>query len=258
MEKQRVVEWVSLLEASCTDAQITHLDIIVDQSGEHISLLSALNSFVPSILWQSLFKGLPEEVVGEDAPLLIRIDLQNVAQRQWMMEIMTYLAGKPQLLVMCSLWPFAQLAEYLTTCLDVSHCGHAGILRFYDPRLFPILFTHVLNMEQQHQLLRPALFWSWTDRDGAIQKISGEGMLLVEDERVERIDLDDHQLDSLLCVCDANTLLARLNLQDYPAMSEEQRFQACYHGMIEATKAHVLMEDAREQFVVKGLLALSH
>lgn len=255
MEKQQVLHWIALLEASCADAQMTHLDMIVDQSGGDFSLVSALNSFTPPILWQSLFKGLPEEVVGEDAPLLIRVDLQDVAQRQWMVEFMLHVAGRPHVLVVCSLWPFAQLADYLTGCLDASHCGKAGVLRFYDPRLFPLLFTHVLNEEQQHQLLRPAIFWSWADRDGEAQRRSGDGTLLTAQEQGVRIDLDDRQLEYLMCACDANMLLGRLNPQDYPPMSEEQRFQACYSGMVEATKAHLLMDEAREQFVVERMSA---
>ncbi|MEI7100826.1 DUF4123 domain-containing protein, partial [Klebsiella pneumoniae] len=74
------------------------------------------------------------------------------------------------------------LANWLTQCMDILQEGRSGILRFYDTRVFPLLFTHILSDEQQEPLMRPALFWAWQDLDGQAKGINGSGLLPERDE----------------------------------------------------------------------------
>ncbi len=73
-----------------------------------------------------------------------------------------------------------------------------------DPRLFPLLFSHVLVPEQQQQLLRPAVFWSW---HYATVLLNGfwEAPDNPEDwpEDFAPIELSDSQLETLCCASDA-------------------------------------------------------
>ena len=254
MNNEQVIKWVELIESSCTDLKIKHIDMIIDQAGSDFSLLPTLTNFETAIQWGSLFKDLPEEILLEDAPLLIRIDLDNTQQRQWMIELDMQLAGTGQLLMLCSIWPFASLADYLTRCTNVVCGSQEGIFRFYDSRIFPLLFSHILNAKQQAHLLRPAIFWSWLDRDNQPRQIAGNGALLKREEEISMLILDDRQLENLMCVCDVNLLLRHLTVPDTLTMGQETVFSVCYEGMMAATEAGLLMDDERDDFVKQRLL----
>lgn len=252
MTSDNAIKWIDLLELSCSEFKAHHIDIIVDQAGSEYSLLPALESFKPAVQWASLFKGLPEEIVQDDAPLLIRIDFSQPLQRQWLVELAPQLGNRDQLMVLCSMWRFTELAQYLTCCLDVT-CGEQnGILRFYDPRIFPCLFSHVLDADQQQILLQPAIFWSWLDHDRHPCRMPGKGSL--PKQRDPKLILDDRQREYLMCVVDVNTLLRRFVLPGSLKMTREQLFLQCYRGMIAATDAGLLMDADRESFVKNIIL----
>ncbi|KOY60123.1 DUF4123 domain-containing protein [Photorhabdus heterorhabditis] len=255
MNNVEITDWIASLETSAKDVGLRCLDIIVDQSGSEFSLIPALESFSPEIKWCSLFQGLPEEIVVDDAPVLIRIDLTQPDQRQWMQEIIWRLREEPLLLILCSSWSFDLLAQYLIQCADAAYAGQAGILRFFDPRIFPVLFSHVLDAEQQQQLLRPVLFWSWLDRDGISNFFWGEGNAEPVSDAIEKIDLTDKQLESLLCVSDAHLLMPQLNPYDYPDVAREHLFNLCYALMVEAFDKPILLDDDRASFVLEHLKA---
>jgi hypothetical protein len=252
MNAERATKWIDLLESSCEEFNTKCIDIIVDQAGSEYSLLPALASFIPPVKWISLFKDLPEEVVQEDAPLLIRIDFTQPLQRQWLVELALQLGNTDQILVLCSLWRFNELAKYLTCCVD-AHCGEQnGILRFYDPRIFPCLFSHVLDVSQQKLLQQPAVFWSWLDRDRSPCRMPGNGAL--PKNITPKLVLGDRQREYLMCVVDVNILLRRFVLPDTIKMTREKLFVQCYEGMIAATEAGLLMDADREAFVKNIIL----
>lgn len=253
MNNESISKWMELIELSCNDLQINHIDIIVDQSGSEFSLLPVLSSFEVSIQWDSLFSGLPEEVLEHDSPLLIRIDLNNGLHRQWMIELATQYSQSGQLLILCSAWPFAALASYLKNYINVEYGGQEGIFRFFDSRIFPLLFSHVLSAQQQRYFLRPAIFWSWMDRDNTPRQISGDGNLLSSREEVPLLVLSDKQLEDLMCICDVNLLLRHLTKPAELKMNQEQLFLFCYEGMITATNRGLLMDDERDEFVTNLL-----
>jgi len=254
MSNEQVIKWIELVELSCVDLKINYIDIIIDQAGSNFSLLPTLDSFESPVQWCSLFTGLPEEILHEDAPLLIRIELDNAIQRQWLVELVSTFAESHQLLLVASLWPFDILANYLTQCIDVFCGSQEGILRFYDPRLFPLLFSHILDEHQQQQLLKPAIFWSWMDRDNRPRQMPGDGTLLSDDDAPPKFFLNDQQQEYLMCLCDVNIFLDHVFLPEIQGLTQEALFVVCYEGMIAATSAGLLMDDEREEFVKEFII----
>lgn len=245
--------WIKLLETSCSEASITCLNIIIDQAGSDSPLLPSVLSVQPALPWYSLFTGLPEADAEELAPLLVRVDLAQPLQRQWLAGLMQALKGRSQLLVLASLWPFQALAEHLSQCLEVSNGGHIGLLRYYDPRLFPLLFSHVLEPEQQKPLLRPAVFWSWLDRDGCPKRLLGGGDTLPLAEALTPLQLSDKQLQTLSCASDATLALVRFADARLSEWSAEQHFQACYMALLDASQAGLLLDAQRDAYTLERL-----
>lgn len=245
--------WLDLLETSCVQASTPCLDIIIDQAGSDAPLLPRVLSVEPALPWYSLFTGLPEAGADELAPLLVRVDLAQPLQRQWLMGLMQALSGRSQLLVLTSHWPFQQLAEHLGRCLEARNGGYLGLLRYYDPRVFPLLFSHVLEPDQQEMLLGPAMFWSWLDREGAPKRISGRAERPERFDRFSPVELSDAQLDVLCCASDATLAMEHLSEAFPPEWSVEQRFQFCYAAMIDATEAGLLLAPQREAFIRERL-----
>lgn len=227
--------WIELLEVSCTEVSVTCLDLIIDQAGSESPLLPSVLSVEPALPWYSLFTGLPEDAASELAPLLVRVDLTQPLQHQWLIGLVQALKGRSQLLVLASFWPFQALAEYLGRCLEVRNGGYLGLLRYYDPRVFPLLFSHVLEPEQQRWLLCPAVLWSWLDRDGIPKQLKGRTDAQALPEDFMPIELSDSQLETLCCASDATTAMVKLADALPPGWSAEQHFQACYAAMLDAT-----------------------
>jgi hypothetical protein len=245
--------WFDLLEASCAQVPTSFLDIIIDQAGSDAPWLSSVLSVDPTMPSYSLFTGLPEEGAEDLAPLLVRVDLEQPMQRQWLIGLIRELGNRSQLLALASHWPFPMLTKHLGRCLDAANGGRIGLLRYYDPRLFPVLFSHVLEPEQQQQWLRPAVFWSWLDLDGAPHRLLGKPEMPVTTDEHHVIELSDDQLETLGCASDA--IAAMSNLEEaLPAdWSVQQRFQACYAAMLEATQAGLLVAAQREAFTLDRL-----
>lgn len=254
MNIERINGWVNLVESTCVDLKVKYIDIIIDQAASDFSLLPTLASFTPEIQWRSLFNGLPEEVLLEDAPLLIRIEFNNTLQRQWLVELALQFGETDQILMLCSLWPFDVLAKRLIHCIDVSCGGQDGVLRFYDPRLFPFLFSHVLGAEQKQLLLDPVMLWSWLDRDHFPQQLSGNGASPSLDEKLPKLVLEDQQQEYMMCVGDTKILLNRFDIPESCKLTQEGIFIQCYEGMVAATEAGLIMDNEREAFVKNRLL----
>ncbi|MGV6395038.1 DUF4123 domain-containing protein [Pseudomonas caspiana] len=249
MTATRIDKWFDLLEASCAQLSITCLDIIIDQSGSDMPLLPSVLSVEPAMPWHSLFTGLPEEEHDDVAPLLVRIDLAQPMQRQWLIGLMRELEGRHLLLVLASLWPFPLLAKHLGGCVEASNGGGTGLLRYYDPRLFPLLFSHVLQPEQQQRWLRPAVFWSWLDRDGEPIRLVGSADTPIIEEHFTPVELSDGQVDIFSCASEATVLVQDLP----PGPCAEQRFQTCFAALLEASATGVLVDTEREALALVKL-----
>ncbi|MFH3176193.1 DUF4123 domain-containing protein [Klebsiella aerogenes] len=245
-------QWIEEVAVTCRTSGTDYLDIIVDQAGLDFSVIPALNAL--SVEWQSLYQGLPEAFIVDDAPLVARVRLNDLQQLQWLKDMSQQIAVQAPLLLLCSHWPFSALAGWLTQCMDIQQEGRSGILRFYDTRIFPVLFTNVLSEEQQKPLLRPVLFWAWQDMDGNARGIKGSGTPQTRDEKSNKIDLSDRQLEHLMCVCDVMTLLSHRAPPAGRYASQQALFSDCYQGMVEATNRGIILDEAREAWVMKKWL----
>jgi hypothetical protein len=172
----------------------------------------------PPLPWRSLFDGLPEERAADLAPLLLRIDLHQPMHHHWLRGLLGELAGKPQVLVLVSTWPFDALAGYLSRCLEAENGGRVGLLRYYDPRLFRCCSATCWSPSSSANLLRPAVFWSWCDHDGLPRRRLGLGEPVSASDDFLRIALSDAQLDTLLCAADATVALDDLQARQGRAL----------------------------------------
>jgi hypothetical protein len=226
--------WLEQIADMAAAAGLSHIDVLVDQANCDLAILPGLNLMEPVIPWFSLFSGLPEEALLEQAPLLIRISLDEWRHKSWLDELVEHLAPQSRLLVLLSPLPFDALAGALQGLSQLEWGGQSGLLRFYDPRVLPHLLNRVLDPEQQEQFLRVALFWSWLDRDGspAWQRGSyrSSSPLL---EPPPSIALTDEQYFRLGSLSDAQQLLG-LASEWMPNSTQEQRFEACYRLVLKA------------------------
>ena len=245
--------WLQRLQQACAAADIPHLYIIIDQAGSHQPLLAAVQAVEPALCWHSLFDGLPEAAALNLAPLLVQVDWSQPQQLHWLRSLLQATDGQGRILAFVSRWPFSSLTRQLGHCMQASLGGTLGLLRFYDPRVFPVLMGHVLDDGQRHRWLQPAVFWSWLDRDGQGQRLPGFDEPAVAREVLMPIELDDGQLEVLGCVSDATQALVNLEAHLPQAWSAEQRFQACYRGMVAASEAGELSQGARQAWVLKTL-----
>ena len=125
-------QWIEEVAGTCRAFGTDYLHVIIDQAGVDFSVIPALNSL--SVEWQSLFHGLPEAFIVDDAPLVARFTLDDLEQMCWLQDISQQLASQAPLLLFCTYWPFSALANWLTQCMDILQEGRSGILRFYDTR----------------------------------------------------------------------------------------------------------------------------
>ena len=237
--------WLAQVERSCEILGTRCLDLIIDQSGSETSLLTSVRSVEPPLPWYSLFTGLPEEGAIHLAPLLVRVDLTLPLQRHWLGGLVGELGGNAQLLFLASRWDFGVLAEHLGQAVE-ARCGKStGILRFYDPRVFPVLFSHVLEPEQQQRWLRPALFWSWLDRDGVGQFLPGTFDEHSGADDYPLLAFSERQIGVMSCIAEAKGVMADPDTVLPADWGAEQRFQACFEALQEASRAGLV--EARER-----------
>lgn len=246
MTATHIDTWFKLLEDSCADAAISSIDLIIDQARNADFLLRSVLSVEPPLLWHPLFSGLAEEGDDDLVPLLVRVDLSQPLQRFWLINLIEYYQADLPLLLLASRWPFQALLEHFAGCVHMRHGKNSGLFRFYDSRLFPQLLSHVLNPEQQQLWLRPAVFWSWLDRDGVPHYLPGAGAALEHLEGCGPIAFNDRQMDVLSCAAEAALLLNTLPR----APNAEQRFQNCFAALLEASQAGLLADSEREAFAL--------
>jgi hypothetical protein len=249
MSPVQVEDWIALIDVACQQASTDGVDVILDQAGMAAPLLPSVLSVQPAMPWHSLFTGLPEEALADVGPLLVRIDLAQPFQRHWLIGLLRSLPLDSQPLMLISQWPFEALATHLTQCLDARNGRFSGLLRYYDPRVFAVLFSHVLRAEQQQPWLRPALLWSWLDRDGTPQHLTGCSDTPQSPQPFGATELSTRQLGMLSCVSDVARMLKRRGHSLPVEQGDEQRFQLCYAAMLQACEERLSLDCEREAFV---------
>lgn len=247
--------WLRLLDAVCAKVHRTQVDFLIDQVGIDVPLLAGIRTMTPRMPWHALFDGLPEAGHTELSPLLVRIDLAQPLQRLWLEDLIEVFGDDARLLALVSTWPFQRLGEHLGQCLEARNGGVSGVLRYYDPRLFPLLFSHVLTPEQQQRLLHPALIWSWLDRDGILRRLAGASTAPARVETPAPFELSDKQIDVLCCAADACAALGRVGVALPEDWGGEQRFRACYQAMLDVSQAGPMPTAQSDALLLDKLLA---
>ncbi|MFW9270582.1 DUF4123 domain-containing protein [Pseudomonas sp. R4-84] len=228
-------EWQQQIEHVCVTADIQRVDLLLDQSDWDSCAIPALKQITPEIAWHSLFTGTPEENLLEQAPLLMRLDLAHWQHRAWLEELMTHCAADARLLVAISPLPFDALSLALQTLSQMNWGGQPGLLRYYDPRIFPLLISSILSDQQRLQFLLPVSYWSWLDRDGQPQWRRGASQTRGRIDIPPTVELSDEQCDLIGCISDAQQLFDSGQF-DQLEESQEQRFALLYRLVVKAGK----------------------
>ncbi|KPC53773.1 DUF4123 domain-containing protein [Amantichitinum ursilacus] len=191
----RDLAWAQQLQHAAGAVGQQHLDLIIDQTGWHKAFTPILKDFNPPLLWCSLLAGTPHEALGDDAPLLLRLDLQDDAHQQWLEDLIEHFAGEPRLLAMLSPAPFDDLARHLRHCLQITWPDGEGLLRFYDPRLIASV-DDMLTSEQKTLFHGQTRMWAWLDRDGQPAWLAGQWSPMRRwPEQLPTLHLDRGQVD---------------------------------------------------------------
>lgn len=244
--------WLDKVQENCRQMGLEYIDIIVDQCGLSFSVIPAFDFLFPELEWHSLYEGLPENIFLEDAPLLMRIDLNEDQQVMWLYDLARNVYLTAPLLAICSSWPFSELSSWLGSCVSASHEMREGIFRFWDTRILRYLFTHILDETQQNQLHTPVLCWSWMNEDGEPEIFTGQ-YNMSGNEKPQKIVFNDKQFEMLMCLCDAKVFLSDQVLPEGIFPGKKAEFSACFEAMLAATNQGVLLEEDRYTWVCNYL-----
>ncbi|GKQ43968.1 DUF4123 domain-containing protein [Pseudomonas syringae] len=228
--------WIEQIESLCGSANVGHVDVMVDQAGWDISILPALHLMEPGLSWFSLFSATPEEALLTQAPILMRINLDDWRHKAWLEELVEQAGHLSRLMLLISPMPFDVLAKSLQGLSQLEWGGQSGLLRFYDPRVMPEVLASVLSPEQKEQFLRVTLFWSWLDRDQ--RPVWQPGTYRSNQTLAETfplVSLADAQFDRLGSISDAQSLL-EVARSTFSELSNEQCFAWCYRMVLKASQ----------------------
>jgi hypothetical protein len=222
------------MEQVCENAGIEHVDILLDQAAWINAAMPMLQIITPAAPWFSLFTGTPEEHLLHKAPLLIRLTLTQPQHRSWLIELLTHCA-RERLLALVSPLPFEILSHALRALGQAERGGRGVLLRFYDPRVFPLLVSSILTVEQRMEFRRVAYYWTWIDRDDQPEWLAGNDDIEPESLRLStNIELSDQQCDALGCISEAFELMQDLRFGQL-GENNKARFAFLYGCALEAS-----------------------
>ncbi len=229
-------QWQNQIEHVCATVGIQQVDLLLDQAAWNNCAVPALQQLRPEAPWFSLFTGTPEENLLDQAPLLMRLDLAHWQHKAWLEELMTHCAADARLLVAISPLPFEVLSNALQALSQMKWGGQAGLLRYYDPRIFPVLMSSILTREQRAEYLQITCYWGWLDRDNQPQWLQGNCLTHQNDIEVRPfVDLSDQQCELIGCIGDAQKLLHGGKF-DHLEESQERRFALLYPLAVQASQ----------------------
>lgn len=224
--------WFRQVESFCSASGLDYIDVLVDQAGTDHPLQNMIRQVSPAPDWFDLFRGTPESETIEYSPIVMRLHFALSSHRMWLDKLAEYFVDTPRLTLLISPLAFDLLSRHLQALSQVQWEEQTGLLRYYDNRVFPSLFTHVLTDEQRAAFTDIALFWSWINRDGDISwKV---GSFLPERMLAEKPDIsqvDDTQVGLMGCISDAEALMREKAVSD---ISQESYFARCLNIAIRA------------------------
>lgn len=220
--------WLEEIEHITSELDLPHVDLLLDQTGLPSSAIPTVQRINPLVSWFSLFSGTPEEALADQGPLVMRLELQQWQHKAWLEDLIEHTGKDSRLLLLVSPQPFEDLSLALQ-CLSRMHVGgQPGLLRYYDPRVFPRMLSDILNQEQRDAFLKVASFWSWLDRDG--QPHWQQGSCTADSKPLDvpgPIALADAQYEQFGCLSAAQSLAAQPGIVPHE-LGEEWRFNQLY------------------------------
>jgi hypothetical protein len=227
-------DWQQQIEQVCATVDIHQVDLLLDQTAWNNCAVPGLRQLRPEVPWFSLFTGTPEENLLEHAPLLMRLDLTHWQHKAWLEELMNHCAADARLLIVISPLPFEALSRAMQVLSQMRWGGQTGLLRYYDPRIFPVLMGSILTDEQRAQYLQLACYWGWLDRDAQPQWLAGT-YGADQAEIFSCMDLSDEQCDLIGCISDTQKLLDSGTFEHLDR-SPERRFSMLYSLAVQASQ----------------------
>lgn len=221
-------QWLEQIEHTASEVGLHHVDLLLDQTGWPASAIPTLQRIHPAMPWFSLFSGTPEEPLMEQGPLLMRLDLQQWQHKAWLEDLIKNAGKDSRLLLLVSPQPFEDLGLALQGLSRMQVGGQPGLLRYYDPRIFPWMLRDILDDQQREFFLQVASFWSWLDRDGQPQWQQGTcNVDPVPLDVPEPIKLTDAQYERFGCISNAQRLMTE-RVFDVSGISKELLFSQMY------------------------------
>ncbi|HEF4762987.1 TPA: DUF4123 domain-containing protein [Pseudomonas putida] len=228
------IQWLEQIEQVCASADVQEVDVLLDQASWSHCAVPGLQALSPKAPWFSLFTGTPEEKLLDQAPLLMRLDLTIWQHKAWLEELIEHGASEARLMVLVSSLRFEELSHALQALLQMQWGGQAGLLRFYDPRIFPLLLNTILTHEQRAEFLQVACCWGWLDRDGQPQWRPGTRQQKQTGVEVSPfVELSDEQCARIGCIGDAQRMLNGGKF-DHLGGTKEQCFELLYSLILQA------------------------
>lgn len=227
------IQWLQQIEQVCASVDVREVDVLLDQAGWSHCAVPGLQVLSPKAPWFSLFTDTPEEKLLDQAPLLMRLDLTIWQHRAWLEELIEQGASEARLMVLVSSLRFEELSHALQALLQMQRSGRAGLLRFYDPRIFPLLLNTILTREQRAEFLQVACCWGWLDRDGQPQWRPGTSKKKGGVKVSPFVSLNNEQCARIQCIGEAQQLLNNGEF-DHLDGTKEQRFNLLYLLILQA------------------------
>lgn len=230
------IQWLEQIEQVCTTAEVQQVDLLLDQAAWSKCAVPGLQQLSPKVPWFSLFTGMPEENLLDQAPLLMRLDLSIWQHKAWLEELIEHCAADARLMVLISPLPFEELSHAVQALSQMQWGGQAGLLRFYDPRIFPVLMNAILTGEQRAEFMQVACFWGWLDRDDQPQWLQSNCLTKQRGIEVSPfVELSDEQCEMIGRISDAQKLLGDGKF-DHLDDSQERRFEMLYSIVMQASR----------------------
>lgn len=221
--------WLEQIENTAAEVGLHHIDLLLDQTSWATSAIPTVKRIQPEMPWFSLFSGTPEEPLIEHGPLLMRLDLQQWQHKGWLEDLIEHAGSDSRLLLLVTPQPFEDLSLALRALSRMQVGGQPGLLRYFDPRVFPLMLSDILDQEQCGAFLKVASFWSWLDRDG--QPHWQLGTCTADPQPLdvpEPVALSDAQFEAFACISNAQKLIGK-QLVAGEGLSKEQIFSQLYN-----------------------------
>lgn len=225
-------QWLEQAAFLSAGAGLDYIDVIIDLAGSGRSAKEMFHNVIPDIRLASLFEGMPEEGLKDEGPILVRFLWAEWQHKTFLAELMRYWGDASRLMLLISPLVFDEVKSQLLALSRFEWGKQSGIFRFYDSRIFPALFSHVLSDEQQSAFNRLAYYWGWQDRDGC--QIWKQGSIGPDSTMLPPpiiLRLDDRQIEAIGCISDAD-MLARALSQN--TLSREACFSRCFDAALAA------------------------